>query len=119
MILPPVELTVADSATTSTGMDLRAVLGTLGELKDYAFVSLETPATLEAVAGALEFSSDNATYLPYYDDEGNAISITLGTSRLIRLRPSDYPVMLPYVRIVLGAAASGAARVLKLGLRKV
>jgi len=115
-------LVVADGQTTSPGKDMRTVIGeknSLNELHDFAITSLETPAMLEATTATLQFSHDDVTYFPYYDDAGSAISITVGTSRVIRLRPSDYPVLMPYVRVVLGTAASGASRTVRIGLRKV
>lgn len=114
-----VPLTVEDGDTDSALYDVRQVLGTLVELEDYIICGLRLPESLEATAANLLMGWDSDTPLPYYDDEGTEVPITVGADRVVRLKASDFPILPPFLGISLGTAASGADRQIAVLLRRV
>lgn len=114
-----VNLTVADGQTVSAGVDIRTLV-LWRNIDRIAFAALETPATLEATTVSFQMSTDGGTtYKPLYDKEGDLLTVTVGTSRIVALPPSTFPVMPTHIKAVLGTAASGATRTVALWLRAV
>jgi hypothetical protein len=101
--------TIANGATVSDEMDL-----TSGR----SLVAIQTPAALTGTA--LTFtacSTSGGTFVPVYDTSGNAVSVTVSTSRYIPLTPASF-VGIRYLKVVSGSAEA-AARSITLYTREV
>jgi hypothetical protein len=74
-----VTATIALNGTLSAAVDLNGV---------YLY-AIQMPAAWDAGGITLQLSQDNDTFVNVYDSSGNEISLTVSTSRLVLVRPSQ------------------------------
>jgi hypothetical protein len=83
-----------------------------------SLVAIETPATLVSTSLTLKAcATKDGTFVPVHDSSGNAVTITVGTSRYITLQPAQFG-LLPYIKLTT-AATETATRTINLYTRPI
>lgn len=72
--------TIANGASLSSAVDIDGS----------ALVGIVVPATFTGTSLTFQMSHDDTTYSNLYDETGTEVTVTISTSRYIRLNPSDW-----------------------------
>ena len=94
---------IASGATASGDIYVDELSG------EYCVARIQIIGALTANTASIDGAdSIGGTFFSLYDEFDSKIQFNVQGNRMYRVRPSDYPVFNPVLRIGLGSAASGA-----------
>ena len=99
-------------------IDVDADLTGAADLQDYRLKALIMPAAWTAADITLQCSVDDSTFNPVYNESGTEYTLTVSTSRYVRLQMSDTYNLARYIKLKSSTDQLSADRTITLVLEK-